>query len=192
MFIIIPKIQLDSEKKGLFKKFSAILRYQKKFIIKIFFSSLLITIFGVIGAFYFKFLIDKIIPNNSKDLLTKFSLLFILLFTFKTLFELFRTQLLLYLGQNIDIGLMLGYYEHVVDLPMNFFDRREVGDIISRFNDSGKIRDAICNVALAIMIDVLMAIIGGTMLYRQNAILFLVTIIPIVFYGIIVYFLENL
>lgn len=191
MFIIIPRIQLDSEKKGLFKKFSAILRYQKKFIIKIFFTSLLITILGVIGAFYFKFLIDKIIPNNSKDLLTKFSLLFILLFTFKTLFELFRTQLLLYLGQNIDIGLMLGYYEHVVDLPMNFFDRREVGDIISRFNDSGKIRDAICNVALAIMIDVLMAIIGGTMLYRQNAILFLVTIIPIVFYGIIVYFFRK-
>ncbi|MBU5436923.1 peptidase domain-containing ABC transporter [Tissierella sp. MSJ-40] len=191
MFVIIPKIQLDSEKKGLFKKFSAILKYQKKFIIKIFFISLLITIFGVIGAFYFKFLVDKIIPNNSKSLLTRFSLLFILLFTFKTLFELFRTQLLLYLGQNIDMGLMLGYYEHVVDLPMNFFDTREIGDIISRFNDSGKIRDAICNVALAIMIDTLMAIIGGIMLYRQNIILFLVTIIPIAFYGIIVYFFRK-
>lgn len=36
--------------------------------------------------------------------------------------EAFRTQLLIHLGQRLDIPLMLGYYDHVINLPMNFLE----------------------------------------------------------------------
>ena len=55
---------------------------------------------------------------------------------------------------------MLGYYDHVVNLPMNFFGTREVGEIISRFNDASKIRDAISGATLTMMINTFMVIIG--------------------------------
>lgn len=48
-----------------------------------------------------------------------------------------------------------------MELPMNFFGTRKVGEIISRFNDAGKVRDAISGATLTIMIDTLMAVAGA-------------------------------
>lgn len=44
----------------------------------------------------------------------------VILYIFKVLLSYFRTHLILYLSRRMDIQLMLGYYHHVVGLPMNF------------------------------------------------------------------------
>lgn len=179
------------EVKGVFTRFFDLLKPQKGLLINIFLASILITVFGIIGSFYFKFLLDNIVPNNLKQSLTIFSIGFIVLAIFKVIMEAFRTQLLIHLGQKLDIPLMLGYYEHVINLPMNFFGTREVGEVISRFNDASNIRQAISGVALTMMIDVFMVLIGGGILYSQSPSLFGLTIIPLVLYGIIVYSFKN-
>src|SRR3712207_4277661 len=124
------------ETKSTFKRFLSLLKPQKKLLVNIFMASILITILGIVGSFYFQFLIDEIVPNNLNKTLHMFSLGILVLTIFKVLTETFRTQLLIYLAQNLDIPLMLGYYEHVVNLPMNFFGTRKIGEIISRFNDA--------------------------------------------------------
>lgn len=62
-------------------------------------------------------------PNNLRDSLTVFSIGFIILALFKVVLEAFRTQLLIHFGQRLDIPLMLGYYDHVVNLPMSFLEQ---------------------------------------------------------------------
>lgn len=180
-----------NEVKGVFTRFFELLKPQKGLLINIFLASMLITVFGLVGSFYFKFLLDDIVPNNLSESLTTFSIGFILLAVFKVITEAFRTQLLVHLGQKLDIPLMLGYYEHVINLPMNFFGTREVGEIISRFNDASKIRQAISGVALTMMIDVFMVLIGGFILYSQSPSLFALTIVPLVLYGIIVFAFKS-
>ena len=86
----------------------------------------------------------------------------------------------------MDIALLLGYYRHVLELPMNFFGTRRVGEIISRFTDASKVRDAISGATLTIMIDTLMAIAGAIILYTQNAMLFGISVVIVILYGIIV------
>jgi ATP-binding cassette subfamily B protein len=81
---------------------------------------------------------------------------------------------------------MMEYYSHVLKLPMKFFSSRKVGEIISRFLDASKIRQAISGATLTIMIDTIMAFVGGIILYRQNAFLFLISVIVILLYGVIV------
>ncbi|MFY8264680.1 peptidase domain-containing ABC transporter [Clostridium perfringens] len=180
-----------NEVKGVFTRFFDLLKPQKGLLFNIFLASILVTIFGILGSFYFKFLLDDIVPNNLRESLTVFSIGFILLAIFKVITEAFRTQLLIHLGQRLDIPLMLGYYDHVVNLPMNFFGTREVGEIISRFNDASKIRQAISGVALTMMIDVFMVLIGGFILYYQSPLLFGITIVPLVLYGIIVFTFKS-
>ena len=82
--------------------------------------------------------------------------------------------------------MLLGYYEHVLRLPMNFFGTRKVGEIISRFQDAGHVRDAISGATLTIMIDTLMVLVGGIILYMQNTLLFGITFIIAILYGVIV------
>ncbi|MBM7833223.1 peptidase domain-containing ABC transporter [Clostridium sardiniense] len=193
LLIMTPTSQFKkgNEVKGVFSRFFDLIKPQKGLLVNIFLASILITIFGILGSFYFKFLLDDIVPNNLKQSLTIFSIGFIVLALFKVILEAFRTQLLIHLGQRLDIPLMLGYYDHVVNLPMNFFGTREVGEIISRFNDASKIRDAISGVTLTMMIDVLMVLIGGFILYSQSTLLFGITIIPLILYGIIVFIFKN-
>lgn len=193
MILMTPTAQFKTgdETKGLFQRFWGLVKPQKGFLINIFFASILVTIFGIVGAFYFQFLIDEIIPQNLHQTLHIFSIGFIILSIFKIVLDAFRTQLLIYLGQNIDIPLMLGYYDHVVNLPMNFFGTREVGEIISRFNDASKIRDAISGTTLTMMIDSFMVIIGGGILYVQNHLLFGVTFVPVILYVMIVFVFRK-
>lgn len=175
------------ETKGLFDRFFHVLSPQKKLIIHIFFASLIYTVLGIIGAFYFKELIDSVLPDSLEKTLFTLSVGVILLNIFKVLLGAFRSHLLLYLSQKLDIALLLGYYRHVLELPMNFFGTRKVGEIISRFTDAGKVRDAISGATLTIMIDTFMAIAGGIILYTQNAKLFGITLIIVVLYVIIVF-----
>lgn len=193
LIIMSPTVEFKkgNETKGVFTRFFDLIKPQKSLLINIFLSSLLITILGIIGSFYFKFLIDDIIPNNLEKSLHTLSIAFILLGIFKVITEGFRSQLLIYLAQKLDIPLMLGYYDHVIKLPMNFFSTREVGEIISRFNDASNIREAISGVTLTMMIDVFMVIVGGVVLYMQSSSLFAITIIPVILYAVIIFLFKN-
>lgn len=180
------KFEKKDETKGLFQRFIHLLIPQKNLIIHIFIASLIYTILGILAAFYFKVLVDDILPNSLTKTLTTLSVGIILLNIFKVLLNGFRTHLLLYLSQKLDITLLLGYYRHVLELPMSFFGTRNIGEIVSRFNDASKVRDAISGATLTIMIDTLMAVAGAIILYLQNVHMFGITVIIVVLYLIIV------
>lgn len=179
------------EAKGLFERFWGVIKPQRKFLGTLFISSILITILGIIGSFYFRFLIDDILPNNKHNSLMIMSMIMIGIVIFKITIEFFRSLLLIHMSQNMDKSLLLGYYNHVIELPMSFFGTRKVGDIISRFNDGAKIRDAILATTLTIMIDTIMAIIGGGILYIQNHKLFVICFVPIALYLILVFVFKK-
>ena len=181
------KFQKGNETQGLFGRFFCLLLPQKKLFLQIFFASLLYTLFGILGAFYFKALIDSVLPCGLKTMLTTLSIGMILLSIFKIALITIRSHLMLYLSQRLDISLLLGYYRHVMDLPMYFFGTRKVGEIISRFTDAGKVRDAISGATLTIMIDTLMVIVGAIILCTQNVKMFLITLVMVLLYALIVY-----
>ena len=178
--------QKGDETKGLFERFLYLLKPQKKLLLHIFIASLVYTILGILGAFYFKVMIDSILPDGLRKTLMTISIGVILLNLFKVLLNAFRSHLLLYLSQKLDIALLLGYYRHVIELPMNFFGTRKVGEIISRFQDAGKVRDAISGATLTIMIDTIMAIAGAVILCMQNVKLFGITLLIVGLYIVIV------
>lgn len=193
LIFLVPttKFEKGDNTKGIYERFWGLIKVQKSLLLNIFIASILITILGIAGSFYYKFLIDDILPNTLRDNLHSLSMAMLTLLIFKILTEFFRKMLFLYMSQNIDIPLMLGYYNHVIKLPMNFFGTRKVGDIISRFNDGDKIRNAISSVTLTLMVDVLMATVGGIILYIQNAKLFFICFVPIVLYIILVFGFKN-
>ncbi|MBH0346653.1 bacteriocin ABC transporter ATP-binding protein [Bacillus thuringiensis serovar muju] len=172
-----------------FSRFFSLLKNQSDLLVPLFLVSIFFNLFGFGGAFYFKFLIDDILLNDLIQTLHIVSIGIIILYIFKIMLSYFRSYLILYFSRRIDIKLMLGYYQHVVGLPMNFFETRKVGEIISRFMDASKIRDALSTITITLMIDTLMVILGSILLYIHSPILFGVTLLLIPFYiGIILIF----
>lgn len=163
-------------------RFFSLMKRQINLLLPLFIASIFFNIFSLIGAFYFKFLIDDIVTSQLLQTLHIISIGIIILYVCKVLLSYFRTHLILYVSRRIDIQLMLGYYRHVVGLPMNFFETRKVGEIISRFMDASKIRDALSTITVTLMIDTLMVTLGAILLYMQNAMLFGVTVLLVPFY----------
>ncbi len=185
LILMTPTVdfQTGNEQKGLFQRFFHLLVPQKKLLTHIFFASILYTALGILGAFYFKFLMDDIVPYGLTQSLHVISVGIIALGLFKIVLSIFRSYLLAHLSIRIDIPLILGYYDHVLKLPMNFFGTRKTGEILSRFNDAGNIREAISGVTLTVMIDTLMAIVGGVLLYLSNPGLFAIALLMVILYG---------
>lgn len=179
------------ENKGLFGRFFHILLPQRKLIIHIFCASVILSLLGIVAAFYFKILIDSVLPDSLESTLFTLSIGIIVLNIFKVILTAFRSQLLMYLSQRLDIALLLGYYRHIIKLPMSFFGTRKVGEIISRFTDASKVRDAISGATLTIMIDTFMAIGGALILYFQNAKMFSIAVIMVLFYCVIVFLFNG-
>lgn len=189
LVILVPtqKFQKGKESESVIKRFFYLLKPQKSLLTNIFLASLLYTILGIVASFYFKFLMDDILPNNLKGTLHVISIAFLLLYIFQCILNLFRSHLLLYLSQKLDISLILGYYNHVLGLPMNFFRTRKVGEIVSRFMDASKIREAISSATLTVMIDSFMVFGGGVILFLQSRLLFGIAFGIAFIYGTIAY-----
>jgi len=187
LLVPAPAFEKGDQTKGLFQRFIGLLKPHRGILLQIFFASILFTALGIIGSFYFQFLIDDILTQNLEKSLHVLSIGIILLYTFKVLLNAFRTYLLIHLSQKLDLGLVLGYYHHVLSLPMNFFSTRKVGEIISRLMDASKVRDAVSGATLTIMIDTLMVIVGGIVLYAQNSFLFGVTVLLVPLYTLIMW-----
>jgi len=182
LMVPTPQFQKGDETDSSFYRFFSLLLPQKRLLFGILFASILFTTLGISGAFYFKFLIDEILPYGMQKTLHIISIGIIVLYIFKVLLSAFRSHMLLYLSQKLDINLILGYYHHVLKLPMSFFGTRKTGEVISRLIDASKVRDAISSATLTIMIDTIMMIVGGVILYTQSSLLFGVTALMIPFY----------
>ncbi len=188
LILLVKKetFQKRDETQGIFERFLHLLLPQKRLLTHIFVASLLYTVLGILAAFYFQELVDSVLPDGLRRTMFTLSVGVILLNIFRVLLSAIRSHLLLYLSQKLDIALLLGYYRHVLALPMSFFGTRKVGEIISRFTDASKVRDAISGATLTIMIDTLMAVAGGIILYMQNATMFGISFLIVVLYGVIV------
>ncbi len=176
-----------NETEGTFTRFFKMLIPQKSLMINVFLMSIVLTIFGIIGSFYFKFLMDEIIPFGLERTLHVVSIAFVGLYVLNIVLGAFRSHLLMYLSIRLDIPLMMGYYKHVTKLPLGFFSTRQIGEITSRFEDAGVIKDVVSGATLTVMLDSIMVIFGGIILYTINPTMFLITVIIAVLYGILVY-----
>lgn len=190
---IIPTVNLKktNESRGLFTRFFGLLRYQKKLLIHIFFASLIITTLGILGSFYSQILFDDILPTFSEKSLHTFSLAIIILVLTRVVTEAFRNKLFIYVGANLNTPMMLGFFKHVIRMPYNFFGTMATGDILSRLQDTSIIRDAISATTLSALIDLIMVVFGGIILYRQNSTLFYITFIPIIVLVIILLLFKK-
>ena len=194
LLLIEPKkdFQKRNEKDNSLSRFFYVLKNQKSLLFNIFLASILYTVLGIVTSFSSKFLIDYILKDKLMTTLTVMVVGMVILEIIQMLLSIFRGYLLIFLGQRIDIAILLGYYNHVIKLPMNFFSTRKTGEITSRFSDADNINDAVAETVLTLMLDVITAVTGGIIVYIQNQYLFFVSIVILLLYVVIVFSFKEI
>ena len=180
-----------SAKGSMFKRYLDLLLPQKKLFVYAILSSVILTAIGIVSTVFNKALMDEVLPYGLKSLLVSLIIVFSVVNLTSTLLGTVREWILIFLSIKIDIPLMLGYFEHVYKLPMKFFATRKTGEITTRYSDASTIKSVFTNIALSIVMDIVMAVGVGIVLFRMNSSLFSITLFSTVLSLLLVIILKQ-
>src|SRR5690606_17914193 len=113
---------------------------------------------GLTTAVFVQKIVDHVLPDGSRDLLDLMTIAMLAFVAVQIYLRVMKDLLVLRTGQRIDGGLLMGYYEHLLQLPQRFFDTMRVGEIVSRLNDAVKIRLFVNEVSLDLLVNALVVI----------------------------------
>lgn len=134
--------------------------------------SLVLTGIGIVSAFVFQYVIDDVVMKftgfNAEHLLSTLALVCMAiaaLYAVQAAMTSVRGYCLARFANRLDASIMMDFYNRLMDLPMTFFGTRKTGEILSRFSDATKIRNAISSVTFTALIDCVMVIAGVVILW---------------------------
>lgn len=155
--LFAPMVDFKAEQKctSALSKFVLFARPHKADLLLAFIGAVIFTLLGFSTAIFVQKLVDDIIEQNNLVLLNVLGCFMILLLFMQTIIGIIRSIIGFRIGQVMDARLITGYYRHLFNLPLKFFDTMRVGEIVSRVNDAVKIRLFINDTALGIMLNML-------------------------------------
>lgn len=187
----------NNEKNYMLQIVLKIIFEKKGVLLKLFLESLLISFIGIVGTFIFSVIVryvtspyEGLIKLEYKSFSLTFQIETIMLaiiglYIIGFLVQIMRGKLLVKFSNKIDYSLMNKYYEHTLYLPLNFFETRKKGEILSRVNDTTNIRRALSEMTITIMLDVMMLVGGTVVLYSISSKLLLITWLMLAVYGVV-------
>lgn len=210
-----------NEVKGLFLRFFKYILNQKKILSIIFIFSIIISGINMFGTVIFQYVLNDATSisgevaedveeeehdSHEKDsfyekAMEKIEVVFdnlnvvcitiIGLYLLKCFIQILRSYMLAMTSKNINVPLLTDFYNHMIGLPSEFFGTRKSGELISRFQNASEIKEAISSATLTLMLDSLMAIVFGVVLFLINKTLFFITIITVLIYAIVMFFFKS-
>jgi HlyB family type I secretion system ABC transporter len=170
-----------SEKISLGRYFESFWHY-REILGQIILASILLQFFGLATPLLTQVVLDRVLPFQNFLTLNIFAASFLIFGIWRIALAAVRQHLLDYLGNCIDLTLIGSFIRHTLQLPLQFFASRQIGDIITRVQENRTIQQFITRQALNTTLDALMAIAYlGLMAYYnlQLTLLVLGLILPI-------------
>ena len=96
-----------------------------------------------------------------------------------------RGILLSKVSKSVDIEIIESYYSHIMDATVDSVSSRRTGEYLSRLSDASLIRQAISTATITFMLDTLMVLGCGLILFNISKEMFLVSLIVIILYALI-------
>lgn len=153
--------------------------------------SLLLQLFAIITPYYMQTVVDDVLMRSDDNLLSVLALGFGLLLLIEASTSLLRQVVVLNLSNKLNMQMSANVFHHLVRLPMDYFIKRHMGDVISRFGSLNNIRDLMTNGIVAVLIDGLMAIITLVVMFMYDATLTFIVIGVVFLYALLRIFLYR-
>jgi ATP-binding cassette, subfamily B, bacterial CvaB/MchF/RaxB len=134
-------------------------------LVQIFALSVLLEVFVIAAPFYLQLTVDEVIARGDLDLLVVLAVGFGLLMGLKVGTTTLRSLILLTLQNVLAFQMGAQLFRHLVRLPLAYFEKRHVGDILSRFGSIEPIRYALAEGIIAAVIDGVMAVATLVMMF---------------------------
>ena len=152
--LILDKPANTNQAKFGFQWFFPLLRKYKGSLIQVLVASLFVQIFGLANPLLIQVIIDKVITQRSLDTLQVLGIALAIVTLLESFLGVLKTFLFVETTNRIDQRLGAEVIDHLLRLPLGYFDKKPVGELSTRINELEKIRTFLTGQALTTIIDV--------------------------------------
>jgi ATP-binding cassette subfamily B protein RaxB len=130
-----------------------------------------------------QFVIDDVVLSADHELLVVLVLGFGLMMMIQTAIGLARSWFLM--RWSLDISFQWGarVFAHLTRLPIAYFEKRHLGEVVSRFGSMGAIQHTLTNLFVESLLDSIMALLAVAMMLWYSPTLSALVVITIATYG---------
>lgn len=155
----------------------------KQSLILIFSLSMLLQVFTLAAPYYIQLVIDDVVLTSDISLLTVLAVGFLFVMIFEIATNALRGFTLLHFGNQMNFQLGANLFHHLVRLPLSYFEKRHMGDVVSRFGSLQEVKRLLTTGVIEAIIDGLMAIITLAMIFFYSPILSAVVLVAVFAYA---------
>jgi ATP-binding cassette subfamily B protein RaxB len=142
--------------------------------------SIILQLSVLASPFYLQLVVDEAIVKYDLDFLFVVALGFGFIALISTATTMMRSWTILYYGNQTSFQLVANVFQHLIYLPVEYFEKRHVGDIMSRMGSTGPIQSALTQSVVATIIDGLMACITGVIIFVYSPLLGFIVLISLI------------
>ncbi|UKE70908.1 peptidase domain-containing ABC transporter [Xanthomonas cerealis pv. cerealis] len=120
--------------------------------------ALVIELFALALPFQIQWVMDSVLVTQDKDLLFLITIGFSVLVIFQAGIGIIRAWIVSWLGASLISQWIGNLFAHLLRLPADFFEKRHMGDIVSRFSSASVIQSTLTGSLVTALLD---GILGG-------------------------------
>ena len=135
------------------------IKKHKRALSEVLIASFLVQIFQLMNPLIIQQLIDKVIGQGGQNTLPVLAILLFSFALFENLISAVRTNLFIDTTNRIDVALGEKIIDHLLRLPLGYFEKRPVGELSTRLAEMEQIRSFLTGTALTAIIDILFSFV---------------------------------
>jgi ATP-binding cassette subfamily B protein RaxB len=128
-------------------------------------------IFTLLSPLFLQWVVDHVLVSGNRDLLTTLALGFGLLVTVQHSVVALRAWVIVHFGTTLNVQWHARTFSHLLTLPMQYFEKRHIGDIISRFRSIDAIQGTLTTAFIEAVMDGTMAAVMLIVLFLYSPLL---------------------
>jgi ATP-binding cassette subfamily B protein RaxB len=118
--------------------------------------SLALEVFAIAMPFFLQLVVDRVLVGRDRDLLTVLGVAFGALVLITVAVTAVRAWVSVYLSTNLNLRLLSTLFAHLVKLPLSWFEKRNIGDIVSKFRSVDAVQRTLSTTFVETMVDGIM------------------------------------
>lgn len=163
----------------------------KGFLAQILVFSVALEISAILTPYFMQLVVDRVLVSNDNNLLTVLGLGFGLLAIVTAGVNALRGWVILYLSTHLNYQMLSRLLRHLLRLPLDYFTKRHIGDIVSRFGSLATIQQTLTTQFVASIVDGVMVVGTLAIMFVYSALLTGVAIAMVVVYALIRWILYR-
>lgn len=155
-------------------------------------ASLFVQLFALITPLFFQIIIDKVLVHKGLSTLFLIVIGMVAIGLFDVILQYLRTYALSHTTCRIDVELGSRLFDHLLRLPLSYFETRPTGQTVARMRELETIRSFLTGQGLSSAIDLLFVVVFIAVMFVYSIKLALIVLASIPAYLLIAFLIRPL